>query len=444
MNEEKKKKIACFRFNVISDLVLNVHLEKGELTKLIKERSERTWDIPYSKRETLSETTIRRWIKAYEEGDHKIESLYPKSREDRGSSRAINSETGLALLQLKEKYDKIKVPQIMDEMKKRHLTPIGEEPGRATVYRFFHQNGGLKSSRPKVNRRRFEAEYPNDIWQTDVMHGPRIIIDGKRKKTYLIAFIDDHSRLVPSAGFYPNERIDSFLYALRIALSSRGLPRKIYTDNGSVFRTKHLAFITASLQISLIHAKPYTPQSKGKVERFFRTVRDRFLSMGHPNTLLDLNETFSAWLNDDYHQTIHSATNQSPIERFAKNSHVFRSAPENLEDYFRTVAIRTVTADRVVYLNGNTYEAPVDLIKEKIEVLYHPHRIDCVEARFEGKSYGYLNLLDVAGNVNTRREEPASISTSVDEAAYPENGMLFSENTEDEEIKNEDIDAILF
>jgi hypothetical protein len=61
---------------------------------------------------------------------------------------------------------------------------------------------------PAVDRRKFEAELPNDIWQSDVMHGPYVMVEGRRRKTYLIAFIDDHSRLIPHAAFYLSENLD--------------------------------------------------------------------------------------------------------------------------------------------------------------------------------------------------------------------------------------------
>jgi transposase InsO family protein len=113
------------------------------------------------------------------------------------------------------------------------------------------------------DRRKFEAELPNDLWQSDVMHGPMVDVDGRMRKSYLIAFIDDHSRLVPYGGFYLSEGLPSYLDALKWALLKRGLCRKLYVDNGPAFRSKHLEYICACLGIALIHSKPYTPQGRG-------------------------------------------------------------------------------------------------------------------------------------------------------------------------------------
>jgi putative transposase len=117
-----------------------------------------------------------------------------------------------------------------------------------------------------TDRRKFEAELPNDLWQSDVMHGPKVHVDGKRRKTYLIAVIDDHSRLICHGQFYLSEKLACYLQALEQALLKRGLPRKLYVDNGPAFRSRHLEQVTASLGIALIHSKPYKPQGRGKID----------------------------------------------------------------------------------------------------------------------------------------------------------------------------------
>ena len=117
----------------------------------------------------------------------------------------------------------------------------------------------------------------NDLWQSDCMHGPQVLHEGKMRKTYLFALIDDHSRLIPHGQFYLAENLDNYLNCLWTALQKRGLPRKLYVDNGPSFRAHRLQLGCASLEIGLTFARPYRPQGKGKIERFFRTVRSQFL-----------------------------------------------------------------------------------------------------------------------------------------------------------------------
>lgn len=442
MKKERKKQIAAFRFQVIADLVGGVRLSPGELQKLIIEKSNRRWNIPYSENQSISPSTIRRWVKVYQEKKGDLKALFPKDRGDSGLSRAIDPETGAALLQLRAQFPEMGVPSLLVEMEKRQLIRHSDDLKFSTVYRFLHQNGVLKKSAEKVDRRRFEAEYPNDLWQTDVMHGPKVLVGKRLQKTYLIALMDDHSRLIVYAEFYLDEGIKSFLNALKAAFLKRGLPRKLYTDNGSAFRAHHLRFTLASLGITLHHAKPYTPQGKGKIERFFKTVRSGFLSGEVAQDLKKLNEQFLVWLQDRYHTAVHSSTAQTPLNRFTKNIQLIRMAPENLDDHFRTAVMRTVSNDRVVHLRGNLYEAPIDLIRERIEILFNPEDLSNIEARFKGKSYGFLKLLDTGVNVKIRRQksegEMELESRQTEDELQPyQDGQLFSGVSEVKDINAE-------
>ncbi|CAO0819786.1 transposase [Desulfarculales bacterium] len=182
-----------------------------------------------------------------------------------------------------------------------------------TVYRVLHQQELMsKQVAPPVDRRRFEAELPNDIWQRDAMHGPMLLVGDKRRKTYHFAFIDGMSFLIVHAEGYLSESLATYLQALRPALLKRGLPRKLYPDNGPAFRSHHLEEITASRGIALVHSPPYVPQGWGKIERFFRTVRSQFLLGFEGDTLRDINEALECWIRDVYHQRKHLGTGQAP------------------------------------------------------------------------------------------------------------------------------------
>jgi len=409
MDEKQKKEVAVFRYSVISDLVYWRPVGLQRLSDAIHRKARQQWDIPYSDRSSISATTIRRWLNVYLASAKDISSLYPQDRTDNGGTRVIDDETAAVLIETRKTYHDIPITEMIDLMEQRNLLPPKSSPSLSTVYRFLKKQGAL-IAKPKTDRRRFEAEFPNDIWQSDVMHGPKFKIEGKLRKTYLIAFIDDHSRLILNGTFYLKENLDCFLEALKIALMRRGVPRKLYVDNGAAFRSHHLAYIAAALQINLIHAKPYSPQGKGKIERFFRTVRDSFLSeqlvqeLSMTNCpLMEFNERFSVWLMDRYHQKIHSSTSETPLQRFKNGIEMVRAAPDDLQSYFRRAVMRTVTKDRVVHLDGKLYETPVDLIGERIELLFHNDSNPDVEARFSGKSYGILKPVDPGVNVKVKR-----------------------------------------
>jgi transposase InsO family protein len=277
---------------------------------------------------------------------------------------------------------------------------------QSTLWRLLKREGLMeRTEQAAVDRRRFEAELPNDLWQSDVMHGPAVQLDGKNRKAYLIAFIDDMSRLVCHGQFYLSENLNCYLDALRQALLTRGLPRKLYVDNGAAFRSFHLHQITASLGVALIHAKPYQPQGKGKIERFFRTVRSDFLPALRAQTLNDLNLALDCWLREVYHNREHRSTGQTPLQRYAAHCECVRAAPKDLQDHFRQQARRRVAKDRTVSLAGRLFEAPITLIGKQIALFYHPHDPARIEARFEGKSYGLLTALDLNVNCQVKREK---------------------------------------
>ena len=201
------------------------------------------------------------------------------------------------------------------------------------------------------------------------------------------------------------EALSSYLDAIENALARRGLPRKLYVDNGAAFRSKHLEYITASLAITWIHAKPYRPEGKGKIERWFKTVRSRFLPGITATTLSRLNAALDRWLVEDYQPKKHRSTGQTPFARFTGQMHCLRRAPQNLKDYFRKVARRKVAKDRTITLNGRIYEAPVALIGKRVEVLYHESEPEKLEVKYQNQSFGMARPVNLTVNSRVRRDK---------------------------------------
>lgn len=405
MEEEKKRQVAVFRYGVIHEFVSGVELSYGEQERLIREKCDRKWVIPFSSRTRISRSCIRSWIRRYQEGNNRIESLYPMSRNDKGISRSMDDDTCLSLISLRKEMPNATLSVLMDKMDDRYLITPGTRLNESTVYRFLKGRGLMKREHAPKDRRKFEAELPNDLWQSDVMHGPKVEVAGRLKKSFLIAIIDDHSRLIPHAEFYLSEGLPSYLKCLEEALLKRGLPRKLYVDNGPAFRSNNLEYITASLNISLIHAKPYQPQGKGKIERWFKTIRTSFLPGFNGTTIEELNMCLDLWINDAYHSKRHSSTGQTPFERFTSKMECLRQAPSNLKDYFRNVARRMVAKDRTIVFNGKMYEAPVALIGKQVELLYHITGPEDIEIRYKNQSYGTARAVDIHVNCRVKRDE---------------------------------------
>jgi putative transposase len=406
MTEDEKMQVSVFRFSVIGDFVTAISMSRTEKKRLLREKCSRKWQIPFSEKTRISRGTIQRWYRIYRNSGGDLKSLYPKDRSDQGKARAMDEETCLSLIGLRLAIPVLTVPQLIEQMNAQNRVTPGIVLNNSTVYRFLHQHNLMAAQMKKpVDRRKFEAELPNDLWQSDVMHGPKVDVDGKMRKTYLIAIIDDHSRLIVQARFYLSEKLSSYLDAFEDAIAARGLPRKLYVDNGPAFRSRHLEYITASLSISLIHAKPYMPQGKGKIERWFKTVRSSFLPLFKGTGLSQLNQALTRWVSDGYNKKIHGATGQTPFERFTGKMHCLRSAPVNLKDYFRKVARRTVSKDRSVTLNGRLYEAPVALIGKRVELLYHGSQPENLEIKYQNKSFGLIRGVDLHVNCRVKRDK---------------------------------------
>jgi len=406
MTEDEKIEVAVFRYGVINDFVNGSQMTRAEKRRLLREKCARKWNIPFSAKTRISKSTVRRWSRLYRKSNGNLTSLYPGSRSDKGKSRSMDEDTCCAIIRLRREMPDATAVRLIAAMTRRRLITPGIELSLSNLYRFLHQKNLMHLSQSKpVDRRKFEAELPNDMWQSDVMHGPKVEVDGKTRKTYLIAVIDDHSRLITCGRFYLSENLACYLLAFENALAKRGLPRKLYVDNGAAFRSKHLEYITASLGIALIHSRPYKPQGRGKIERFFRTVRGQFIVGFKGQTLDELNDAFLLWLNNIYHQRKHGATGQTPLSRFTDKMHCLRSAPENLKDHFRKFALRKVAKDRTITLNGRLFEGPIPLIGKRVELLYHESEPENVEVKYRNQSFGMIRPVDMTVNCRIKRDK---------------------------------------
>lgn len=438
MQPDKKQQIALFRFGVISPLLNLKASDAYQQGQLLAEISNKQWDIPFSGRSYIGASTIRDWLKRYKDSGNSLESLHPLIREDKGRLRSLDQETELALVQLRKEMPNTSLPILLRFARDRQLLPPDFSTSKQTLYRVFKRHGCDDWNQIPVDRRRFEAETTNDLWQSDCLHGPLVMDNGKLRKAFLFAFIDDHSRLIPHAEFYLAETLENFLDCLQKALRKRGLPRKLYVDNGPLFRSHQLSYSTAALGIALLHAKPYQPQGKGKIERWFKTVRLQFLpNISEGITLAELNGKLNQWVENDYNCRVHSSTKESPVTRYAAHLQLVRPTPADLERYFRQMVMRAVYKDRTVAFLNKIYEAPVALIGKKISLIYHPTDLTKIEIVYQEKSYGFLVELNPHINCRIKRDKyvtklEAPVEPSAEKMeALPLTGQLFERNSDE-------------
>ena len=330
---DRAQAIALFRYGLIAELV---HLPPGSkgLAKQLAERAARDYSIPGSTRTRVAAETLRDWLKAYRRGG--FAALVPKPRADRGQARALPAAVVEALLSAKEANPKLSVQLVIREARQSPDVPAELPLPPSTVHRLLARQG-LMAKAPEDpgerDRRRFAFAQAGELWMSDVMHGPSVGVGGRiRRKTYLLAFIDDATRVVPSAAFALSENTQTFLPVLQQAILRRGLPQRLYVDNGANYRSQHLALVCAKLSIALIHARPYQPQGKGKIERFFKTLRAQLLTRLAPEdtaSLTALNRRLAAWIEGEYHMSPHRGLDgRTPLEQWAQSAFPFDVAPE--------------------------------------------------------------------------------------------------------------------
>src|SRR5437763_6351857 len=274
MMDTRAEKIALFRYALIAPLVLEV-LPRGELTRRAEEIAARSYEIPYSQRTSLSVDTLLDWALRYRRGG--FAALAPQPRRDRGQSRALTPQLAELIERLKRENPHRTGTTLLREL--ALVSTVGSV-SPSTLYRFLKQRGLTERQllAPPA-RKKFEAEFSNQIWQSDMLFGPYVQRPGGgRMQAFLHAILDDASRLIPHAQFYPNQGLDASLDCLRQAVAARGVPVKLYIDNAKIYRSQQLARIAASLGTLIVHTPPYQPEGRGKIERYFRTLRDQFLT----------------------------------------------------------------------------------------------------------------------------------------------------------------------
>lgn len=411
MDETQREQVALFRYGVISELV-NRPLALREKEKLLSAIAAKSWVLPGSQRSQIGKTTVRDWIVLYQR--HGLDGLKPRPRADVGRPRAIPEPVQELLLALRAERPGATLDSLIRAVELCGRFAPSVRLSRSSVHRFFAAQGAKAAPAAKggePDALAFTHPHVNDLWTSDLMHGPRLLVPGRRDggKTYLYAFLDDASRMVPFAAFYLAENAACFQDALKQALLRRGLPRRLYCDNGATFRTHHLEVICATLNINLIHSRPHRPRGRGKIERFFRHVRTSFLPHVTTEILSDLsalNRVFWAWLETEYHQTAHSGLDgETPLDRFLKDQALIRAAPEQLELWLRMKVERKVGRDRTVHLDGRLYEAPDGFAGETVEVFYDPYDPGRpVHFRRRGETAELpLRRLDLETNANLRR-----------------------------------------
>ena len=369
--------------------------------------------------EGVSGRTLRRYVAAFKRQG--FDGLIPRERKDKGSCKAIPAEALKLAVELRHE-----LPARSAQRVQQLLASEGYRVARSTLERYLRLQGlsgrELKASQKQVMSRRFNRVGRNTLWQSDLKYGPYLPDPkqpGRKMRTYLVAIIDDATRLVVHGEFYANQKLPVIEDALRKAVTRSGSPENLYVDNGKIFVSRWLRLACAKLRIRHLNTHAYSPESKGKIERFNLTVEEFFgeAHLEKPQTLDALNTLFRAWLSEGYNHRVHSAlAGKSPAEAFTQDPKPLRfPSPEALREAFLWERTPKVDKTGCISLSGLCYEVGVEYLRKSILVRYDPFYLSQIEVWYGGekkKLVAPANIGEYNRNVKKPVEELEKASES--------------------------------
>lgn len=404
--EDPDEARALARFAAVQ-AVVQVVQNGHSLTQACQQAAQQAWDGRF-----FSAATIEDWYYAWQHG--KFAALQNQPRSDKGKHKALDPAAVAALCKLRGEHPQLTVKALTAELLRQGVLQAGTF-SESTIQRRLAEAGldrrSLRAGSGLIGgpTKAFELPLPNLLWMADCMHGPTLKLAGAEtgQRTFLFALLDDCSRLCVHGQFYAQERLEGFLHTLRQAIQTRGVPDKLYTDNGAAFRSQHLGIVCANLGIRLIHCKPYHSWSKGKIERFFSTVQMQLLptlTFTAAGSLEELNRRFWQWLETEYHQREHTALGgESPAQRFARLGTALRLLEPNapLDSLFFMRLNRRVRKDATFSLGAECWEVAAYLRGQIITVRFDPVTFARVEVWLAERFIGLAVRCDKQRNARS-------------------------------------------
>jgi putative transposase len=398
---ERARAAGLFRYMLIREAA-DPALSSRQRGAMVRAIAAREHAGPSGQPVRVTRWTLDVWIRAWRQGG--FDALVP-------SPRQSQPRTPLEVMELAAALKKENPARTAAQVQRILRAQSGWAPDERTIQRMFHRAGltALVTAEAAPVFGRFEASRPNEIWTGDALHAIRLA----GRKTYLFAFLDDHSRAVMAARFGFAEDTIRLAAALRPALGSRGVPEHVYVDNGSAFVDAWLLRACAKLGIKLVHSQPGRPEGRGKIERFFRTVRGQFLAeltearAAQVKDLAELNRLFTAWTETVYHIREHSETGQPPLARWEAGGPFPVPAGPALAEAFRWSEWRTVTRTATVSMHGNRYQVDPALAGRRVELVFDPFDLTVLSVRSGGRDAGVATPHHITRHAHPKaRPEP--------------------------------------
>ncbi|MDU4801556.1 MAG: DDE-type integrase/transposase/recombinase [Clostridium butyricum] len=374
MNEKTRKEIALFRYGILAPLISGTYDPNISIQGFFREAAGKLYTTPSGEDTKIAASTLERWYYNYK--NKGFDALMPIRRCDTGRSRKLDVDITEQIKYLKGEYPRIPATLIYQKLVDNG-TIIKSDISLSTINRYINQ---LKLENKYSNNKemkRYEREHINEVWCGDSSVGPYIKIEGgNKKRVYIIALIDDASRYITGIDIFLNDNFVNLMSVLKSAVTRFGKPKILNFDNGASYKNKQMELLAARIGTIINYCAPYTPQSKAKIERWFRTLKDQWMSqlnMKDFKTLDELRISLNSYVNS-YNQHVHSSLNGlSPQDRFFKESHMIkRLSSDEIENSFLLEYERRVSADNVVVIDETEYEVDYRYSKQKITLRYSP------------------------------------------------------------------------
>ena len=387
MRTDPAEAIALFRYRVIADAT-NPRLTPAERGRLVRELAQQSHVQTDGSLRTYARGTLDRWVRAYR--DQGLDGLLPQPRADIGAVRRqpeLLEEAARLRLELPARS----AAQIGAILLARHGIRVAER----TIRQYLQRRGLQRAALVGASRvyGRFEAERPNELWIGDVLVGPFVPHPrgAGSQRAYLFLLVDDYSRLLLHGRWVPDQTARAGQEVLRAAIQRRGLPERLYVDNGAPYANAAIERTCAVLGIRLIHSRPYQPEGRGKQERLNRFIRERFLLEAEAQGIAsfqELNDRFLAWAEQVCNTRVHAETEQVPVLRFLSQGMPRVVEPSLLREAFRAAVSRQVSRTASVSLAGVRYAVDPALVGRRVELRFDANDLGRVEVYSEGQPFG--------------------------------------------------------
>lgn len=406
MNEKMNNETALFRYGVIAPLVTGTLEEGMSKSEFFHRASEKVYENPRGEEVHINWTTVRRWYSSYQKEG--FEGLKPKTRADISKHRKVDDDILHQISYLINEYPRIPATLVYQKLKDNG-TITADDLSLSTVNRIVNQLKKEKGMTQNKDMRRYEREHINEVWCGDSSVGPYIKINGKKEKTYIIALIDDASRYIVGIDIFFNDNFINLMSVMKSAVKKNGKPKIFNFDNGSNYKCGQMSLLGARLGTVLNYCAPYTPTSKAKIERWFRTMKDHWmaeLNMNDYKTLDALRDSLMKYVQK-YNQSVHSSLDgKTPQDRFFDESAMIkRLDDDSIDQIFLLEIERKVSNDSVVVIDQVEYEVDYKYAGKKLLLRYSPDLSRIYVVDKETNELNEIHLLDKKANSKIKREK---------------------------------------